>query len=152
MRQSKRERTKLEKQKKSRIWAAAIIAVCIVLVGSILVLQQNSAKTADTGIDSLESPPAVAQPATQSAVEAIGEQIAIPSADQPSSPDLQVTRVTADETRALLQSGEAFLYDVRSLSAYQDKHAAGAISFPEADIETNLATLPVDKKLIFYCT
>ncbi len=64
----------------------------------------------------------------------------------------QVQRATADETKALLEKGEAVLYDVRTPTAYESRHIVGAVSFPEAQLSTGLATLPVDKKLIYYCT
>ena len=64
----------------------------------------------------------------------------------------QVQRITAIDAKELLENGEAVLYDVRTPTAYESRHAVGAISFPEAQLETNLATLPGDRKLIFYCT
>jgi hypothetical protein len=67
------------------------------------------------------------------------------------SPD-PVQRITVADAVALVDRGEGVLYDVRSSTAYQDKHAVGAISFPEAELETLVSTLPADKALLFYCT
>ncbi len=62
----------------------------------------------------------------------------------------QVLRIGPARARRLLDRGEAVLYDTRSAENYRDKHAAGAISFPEADRETLVDLLPTDKVLIFY--
>ena len=63
----------------------------------------------------------------------------------------QVQRVTADDAKVLLENGAAVLYDVRTSTAYESRHIVGAVSFPEAQVSNGLATLPVDKALIFYC-
>jgi rhodanese-related sulfurtransferase len=62
--------------------------------------------------------------------------------------DLQL--ITAGEAYALVDDGTALLYDTRSLEEYQALHAAGAISFPEADVVARYGELPTDKGLIFY--
>ena len=71
----------------------------------------------------------------------------------PSPPTLtasEVQRISAADARALLDGGQAVLYDTRSLESYQTAHAAGAISFPEAEAAGRLGELPADKALIFY--
>ena len=62
--------------------------------------------------------------------------------------DLQL--LTTAEAHALVNDGTALLYDTRSLRAYQTLHAAGAISFPEADVAARYGELPTDRALIFY--
>ena len=62
--------------------------------------------------------------------------------------DLQ--RITAAEAKALLDEGAAVLYDVRSVDSYRARHAAGAVSFPEADAALRHDDLPTDKALVFY--
>jgi len=125
----------------------AIIAVSIVVAGSVKALQQNSAGSTDAGRVTLGAPTAVGQLATP-----VVGQLPTPAVVQLPTPVRQVQRITAIDTKALLGKGEAVLYDVRTLTAYESRHAVGAISFPEAQLEANLATLPIDKKLIFYCT
>jgi len=61
-----------------------------------------------------------------------------------------VQRITPVEARALLDNRLAVLYDARSAGEYRTQHAAGAISFPEADITARHSKLPADKALIFY--
>lgn len=68
------------------------------------------------------------------------------------SPD-EVQRISPREAKALLDSGEATLYDTRSADAYRSQHAAGAISLPEEDLASRFDELPDDgRALIFYCT
>ena len=63
-----------------------------------------------------------------------------------------VQRISPQEAKALLDSGEAVLYDTRSVDAYQTQRAQGAVSFPEATT-AHLDELPDDgTALIFYCT
>jgi hypothetical protein len=74
------------------------------------------------------------------------------SAAQTSASSDPVQRITVADAVALLDRGEGVLYDTRTTAAYKDKHAVGAVSFPEAELETLLDTLPADKALLFYCT
>ena len=62
----------------------------------------------------------------------------------------QVQRIKPAEAKALLDRGEAVLYDTRSFEVYGEKHAVGALSFPEAERETLVDVLPADKALVFY--
>jgi rhodanese-related sulfurtransferase len=61
-----------------------------------------------------------------------------------------VQRITPAEASSLLDGGEAVLYDTRSAGAYDALHAAGALSFPDADAARRLGALTTDKSLIFY--
>ena len=61
-----------------------------------------------------------------------------------------VQRIDPSDAKALLDEDEAVLYDVRSERFYDAKHAAGAISLPEAQIDARLSELPDYKTLIFY--
>jgi len=63
-----------------------------------------------------------------------------------------VPRITLKETQSLLENEQALLIDVRDSAAYDQLHAVGALSFPEAEIESRLSELPRDKQLILYCT
>ena len=62
--------------------------------------------------------------------------------------DLQL--ITTGEANALVNDGAALLVDTRSVEEYRILHAAGAISFPEADMAARYGELPTDKALIFY--
>lgn len=64
-----------------------------------------------------------------------------------------VQRLSPQETRALLETGEAVVYDTRTAGAYRIQHAAGATSLPEAELAGRIDELPDDGRvLIFYCT
>ena len=148
MGRNRREKARLDKKhKRVQTWAVAIIAVSIVVAGSAKALQQNSAVSTDAGRVTLGAPTAVEQPATP-----VVGQLPTSAVVQLPTPARQVQRITAIDAKELLEKGEAVLYDVRTPTAYESRHAVGAISFPEAQLETSLATLPIDKKLIFYCT
>ena len=64
----------------------------------------------------------------------------------------EVQRIAPADAKAMLDSGEAMLYDVRSLEAYRDQHAVGAVALPEGDLDERVRSLPGDKALILYCT
>ena len=148
MGRERREKARLEKKHKGlRTLAMTIIAVSIVVAGGAKALQQNSAESTDAGRATLVAPTTVGQVSTP----VVGE-LPTPAVVQLPTPARQVQRITADGTKALLGKGEAVLYDVRTLAAYESRHAVGAISFPEAQFEIGLATLPIDRILIFYCT
>ena len=50
-----------------------------------------------------------------------------------------VERVSVKQAKELLDNGEALLYDVRSQASYDQSHAAGSISLPEADVDAWVA-------------
>lgn len=92
-------------------------------------------------------------PPTAVATEAATEVATETATDPPplvvqSTGDVQ--RMTVDEAKALVDAGEAVLYDTRPASSYQANHAAGALSFPELEVASRLGDLPADKALVFY--
>ncbi len=64
----------------------------------------------------------------------------------------EVHRIEPAAAKVLLDKDEAVLYDTRPAESFQTRHAAGAISLPEDQIQSHLSTLPKDKILILYCT
>jgi len=61
-----------------------------------------------------------------------------------------VPRVSVAEAYDQQQAGSGIIIDVRDAQYYEEEHAAGALSLPEADILAQLNQLPTDKTLIFY--
>ena len=61
-------------------------------------------------------------------------------------------RLTAAEVKAKADKGEVVIVDVRTKEAYDQEHAAGAISIPVPEIEARLAELPKNKLIAAYCT
>ena len=68
-----------------------------------------------------------------------------------STPNDGVRRVTVEETKRLIDAGEAVVVDVRAKAQYDQSHIKGSISVPRTEIDQRLADLPKDKLLIFYC-
>jgi 3-mercaptopyruvate sulfurtransferase SseA len=68
--------------------------------------------------------------------------------------EADVPRVTVEEAAAAIENGDAVVLDVRSAEAYQASHIPGALSVPLFDIESNPASLNLDKEkwIITYCT
>ena len=69
-----------------------------------------------------------------------------------SLPYPDVPRIGVEESQAKQTQGQAILVDVRSAEAFQQSHAAGATSIPEAEMGTRMDELPRDKEIILYCT
>lgn len=63
-----------------------------------------------------------------------------------------VPRVSVEEAYLAVVEGEAVLVDTRSLEAYQQGHAAGAISLPVDEVEPRLGELDPSRWYITYCT
>ena len=68
----------------------------------------------------------------------------VSSADMP--------RITVQELKAKLDADQAVVFDARVQPAYAQKHIAGAISMPQAEVAARLTELPTDKLAVFYCT
>ena len=68
--------------------------------------------------------------------------------------EADVPRVTVEDAKAALDSGEAIIVDVRSAEAYAEGHIAGAISIPLGEFENNIANVSLEKDqwIITYCT
>lgn len=64
----------------------------------------------------------------------------------------EIARVSIDEAKSALASGDAVFLDVRSAEAFAVQHIAGAINIPTAEIETRLTELNPSNWIIPYCT
>ena len=63
-----------------------------------------------------------------------------------------VRRITVPELKALVDSNEAVIIDVRSDEAYKAGHIRGAKLIPYSDVATATGQLPKDKLIVFYCS
>ncbi|MES1241922.1 MAG: rhodanese-like domain-containing protein [Acidobacteriota bacterium] len=70
----------------------------------------------------------------------------------PADPLAEAPRISATDAKKALDAGKAVLVDVRSLDAWQDEHAKGAISIPVNEFYARLNEFPKDKQVIAYCT
>ena len=76
-----------------------------------------------------------------------------PPANLPEN-DAEVPRVSVDQAKAALDSGDAVIVDVRGAEAYARGHIAGALEVSLSAVQTDPANLPLDKNkwIITYCT
>lgn len=60
-------------------------------------------------------------------------------------------RISAQDLRLRLQSGDAVLLDARPTIEYESGHLPGALSAPVETVEQLLTSLPDDKIIVAYC-
>ncbi len=60
-------------------------------------------------------------------------------------------RISLDEAKAMLDSGNAVVIDVRQPDEWAAGHVAGAIHIPVDDVLARIEELPTDKDLLFIC-
>jgi hypothetical protein len=65
-----------------------------------------------------------------------------------------VPRISVEDAKAAVDSGQAIIVDVRSADAYANGHAEGAINIPLEYFEADIASIPLEKDqwVITYCT
>jgi 3-mercaptopyruvate sulfurtransferase SseA len=82
------------------------------------------------------------------------EPVQQPQGSLPPLTEDQVPRIPVSEAKAAVDSGAAILVDVRSVEAYKNGHAAGAISIPLEKFEYSIQNLSFEKQqwIITYCT
>lgn len=93
------------------------------------------------------APPATASPTPKPGPASTSAPVSSPIA----SPD-DVPRITAQQLKALLDAGQAVLFDARRQESFAQKHIPGAISLPQNQVAARLNELPADKLAVFYCT
>ena len=113
-----------------------------------MLLQSKSAVIAGllwiaTGASAFAQPQTAPQP---SAMQSATRQQA------PADPLAAAPRISGEEARQAISTGEAVLVDVRAKESYDLEHAKGAISVPLSDLASRMGELPKDKKVITYCT
>lgn len=62
------------------------------------------------------------------------------------------TRISVNEAKQRIASGQAVVVDVRTAEAYRENHIPGAINIPYDQLKTRAGELPKDKYLVTYCT
>lgn len=89
------------------------------------------------------------------ATDASGQVDNVPTTDPNSAAAGQaaVPRMPLEEFKQLYDdpAKRPIIIDVRAKQAYDEGHIKGAISFPEADMDTRVSELPKDKLVIAYC-
>jgi 3-mercaptopyruvate sulfurtransferase SseA len=64
----------------------------------------------------------------------------------------EIARVSIENARAALESGDATLLDVRSADAFAGMRIAGEVNIPVAELGARLDELDPQKWIIPYCT
>lgn len=75
-----------------------------------------------------------------------------PAAPSPTGDRTAVKRISAEEVRERMKSGNVVIVDVRDAGSYQTSHIAGAIHVPMSSIQANLDLIPKGKEVVTYCT
>ncbi|QQR72234.1 MAG: rhodanese-like domain-containing protein [Holophagales bacterium] len=70
---------------------------------------------------------------------------------RPKSPD-DIERLSTDQVKQALASGDAVLVDVRDPGVYDQEHAKGALSYYRYNSGKAGPELPKSKLIITYCT
>jgi len=123
-----------------------LLATLILLLASLAcnaLLPQTEPVSAPTA---LETQIVIPTPTTEAVVTQ-------PEDNLPQS-DAEVPRVPVDLAKAAFDSGDAVIVDVRGADAYARSHVTGALEVSLSAIQTDPASLPLDKSkwIITYCT
>jgi 3-mercaptopyruvate sulfurtransferase SseA len=133
--QTSRRKRKQQESTLSSLMIPIIVGAVIlaIVVGAVLLNESRLGTTSAAGNISVPVTTAQAQSTSQ-------------------IPYPNVPRISLDETKSKLDSGQAVLVDVRSRNSYDQSHAVGAISIPEEEVGSHLNELPRDKEIVLYCT
>lgn len=67
-------------------------------------------------------------------------------------PNPDIERVSLSDARTAFEQQSAIFLDVRDPASFEAAHIPGAINIPVAQIETRLAELDANARIITYCT
>lgn len=82
-----------------------------------------------------------------------GTNAITPVQEHSQSPDkAAVARISAEDLRERMRSGNVVVVDVRDANSFAQGHIAGAMHVPFATVEAQLASLPKGKEIVTYCT
>jgi hypothetical protein len=103
-------------------------------------------------LSACSAPGAPAEPI--SASTRVPDPVLTPSSARLPLTEAEVPRISIEDAKAALETGEAVVVDVRSDAAYEASHIPGAINIPLDEIEANPAglDLPKDQWIITYCS
>lgn len=60
-------------------------------------------------------------------------------------------RISVEEARALMEAGEAAVFDMRDEASYSQAHIEGAKRISDANLGDVLTSLPKDRSVLIYC-
>ena len=67
------------------------------------------------------------------------------------APQEPFKRISVEEAKQMLDTGDSVMVDVRALDEWQSGHVSGAVHVPVDDILARVDELPDDKNLLFIC-
>lgn len=59
--------------------------------------------------------------------------------------------VSVQQSKEMIDRGEVFILDVRTLEEYNEGHVMGSTLIPVDELDSRLKELPRDKKILVYC-
>ncbi len=59
--------------------------------------------------------------------------------------------ITVEQGKKMIDEGEVFILDVRTVEEYDAGHINGSILIPLTDLEKRLNEIPRDRKILVYC-
>src|SRR5215212_4610202 len=118
-------------------WLASFVLVLGLVTGLALALGRGVVAARPSG--------PLAACAAGIGASAAGSQALLVSEDPP--------RITLAAFKALYDNPATrpLILDVRDPVTYADGHISGAVSFPEADVDSRVSELPKDKLIVAYC-
>jgi len=69
----------------------------------------------------------------------------------PTRPQEPFTRISVDQAKDMISSGDSMVVDVRQLDEWVTGHIKGAIHIPVDDVLSRVGELPSGKNLLFIC-
>lgn len=126
---------------KPGIWGPMLGAlVGAAIVAGIFLMTDRGSEPSTTAQSPVTETPQQAQPAP-------------PPMPQVSEIDVaRARRIDAQETKRLLDAGEAITIDVRDVQSYVAGHIPGALQIPLQYVPGEIPWFPRDKTIITYCT
>lgn len=71
----------------------------------------------------------------------------------PQTPPDGIARITVADLKTAVDQGTAFIVDTRVAEAYNHEHIKGSINIPEGtNLDAYIGQLPLDKKIVAYCS
>jgi hypothetical protein len=101
----------------------------------------------------LRPSPTIPTDQTAAPASAAERSVAMPVEVTPVSPAeiARVERISASETRRLLEADQAIIIDVRDVHSFVDGHIPGALQIPLEYVPSQIPWFPRDRKIITYC-
>ena len=121
-------------------WIAGAVVVAVVLLA--LQLSGGGNDEEQTVMEPVQGTPTAAPVPSAPPPPPMFSELAVAETD----------RISAEETKRLIDSGDAVLIDVRDVESYKAGHIPGALQIPLAYVQGEIPWFPTDKKLITYCT